>query len=74
MTHWLSNQPGLSGSGKIASIALFFATGALAGIHSGGQGAGIGAAAGAGFGGLVMSVDSRNYSDFEKKEQKALVR
>ena len=68
----LVTQPGLSGRRKLVSIALFSATGALAGIHSGGEGSGIGAAAGAGLGGLVVSLDSRPYSDFELKKGRKL--
>ena len=61
-------RPEMTGRKKLATIAIFSATGAIAGSHYEAKGAGIGAAAGAGFGSLPVLLDDRRYSDFELRK------
>ena len=61
-------RPEMTGRKKLATVAFFSATGAGFGANHDGKAAGIGAAIGAGFGGLAVALDNRRYSDFELRK------
>jgi hypothetical protein len=64
----LVTRPDFSNRRKLAMVALFSLTGASFGSSNGGEAVGIGAAAGAGFGGLMALLETRHYSDFELRK------